>query len=305
MRHRPPGRLMRPSDYTIHGHGLGELDGILDNLKAFGSGIVQFATGGLYDPRKNRFYVPFSSGQMRNFAQGFVNTHTLGLVRTDKFFNSQTIKTVGTVAGAVAAAATAGVAAKLAVGAMSSGATGVTSAVGTGTSSVATTAAKTVATTAVKTVAEKSTSSLFTLDNITKALDVTSKVANVAGKVVGGGGAPQQQIQGGGAPVVVVGGGGGGEMYPAALPGSFPPDTYSGLYSPSMYSSSGGGAPMMMASGGGGGGIGPPGSEYYVAEDGTVAPVDSATKDIPLWVIIGSGVVLTYVLMSSKKAHKR
>jgi len=283
----------------IYGHGLGELDGFLDTLKNFGSGVVKFATAGIYDPSKNRFYVPFSSGMMRNAAQGFVNTSTLGLVRTDKFFNSQTAKTVGAVAGGVAAAATAAVVGRALYTTYGGG-------------SVAPTQGPSMAdgkfvsggVTAAKTAAEtgtKSTASLFTLDNVSKTLDIGAKVLSVGA----GGAAPQQQpqyAQGGGAPVVVVAGGG-GEVYPAALPGSFQTDPYAGLFAPAMYSPSGGGGMMMVP--GGGGGVGPPGSEYYVAEDGTVVPVDSATKDIPLWVIIGSGVVLTYVLMSAKKSRKK
>lgn len=301
--HRPPGRLMRPSDHSIHGHGLGELDGILDNLKSFGSGIVQFMSGGLYDPRKNRFYVPFSSGQMRNFAQGFVNAHTLGLVRTDKFFNSQTIKTVGTVAGAVAAAATAGVAAKLAVGAMTTGAAGTTATTATtAVGTVAKSATGTIVKAAADTATKSSTSSLFTLDNISKTLDIGSKILSVGSPQPVGTGTV---LQPGGSPVIVVSGSQEPTVYPPMLPGSFQGDG-SGLYAPAMYNPAVGGgfSGGSMMVGGGGGGVGPPGSEYYVAEDGTVTPADPATKDIPMWLILGSGAVLAYVLLSPSKKRK-
>lgn len=300
--HRPPGRLMRPSDHMIHGHGLGELDGFLDTLKNFGFGAVKMMTGGIYDPAKNRFYVPFSSGNVRNLAQGFVNTSTLGLVKTDKFFGSQTMRTIGTVVGATAAAATAAVGARL----VSNYFSGTPTTGGSVTGSIGTTAVKTVAGTAAKTATKtvESTGSLFTLDNVTKALDIGAKVINVGGQVMAG---SVQQPQG---QQMVVDQGYG--MYPPMLPGSLPIDMTTGNYLPAMYNPMGsggygGGSTMMMSSGGGGGGgIGPPGSEYYVAEDGTQVPIDgSNTQTMPMWLLVGSGVILAFVLLSPSKGKKK
>lgn len=95
----------------LEGHGLGDF---LDVLKNFGSGTVKMLTAGMYDPNKNRFYVPFTGGQVRNAMQGFTNFSTLGLVNTDKFFNSQTMRTIGNVGAGIEAAAVAA----LGVGAM-------------------------------------------------------------------------------------------------------------------------------------------------------------------------------------------
>lgn len=129
--------LYLPSQrHQINGDGLG---GVLDTFKNLGKGVVSVLTAGMYDISKNRFYVPFSGGQARNLMQGFTNTTTLGLVNTDKFFNSQTMRTVGNVAAGVEAAAVAvvgGSALMNAAGASgATGATGVTGATGA-TSSV-------------------------------------------------------------------------------------------------------------------------------------------------------------------------
>lgn len=302
VRHRPPGRLMRPSDRMISGHGLGELDGFLDTLKNFGSGVVKFATGGIYDPTKNRFFVPFSSGHVRNFSQGFVNTSTLGLVKTDKFFGSQTMRTIGTVVGAVGAAATAAVGARLASNYFS----GTPTTGGAVTGAVGTASKAAVAQTAVKTV--QSTGSLFSFDNIAKTLDVGAKVLQVGGQVMGGG-QPQQQQQG--PPMMMVdASGGGGMMYPPMLPGSLQPNA-SGLYAPAMYNPAvgggySGGSTMSVPGGGGGGPVGPPGSEYYIAEDGTAVPIEGGGEsgNVPMWLLIGSGVVLAAVILSPSKRKK-
>lgn len=247
---RSTGRLMRPSDRMIATRGLGEVDGFMDVLKNFGSGIVKFSTAGLYDPSKNRFYVPFSSGQVRNFAQGFTNTSTLGLVKTDKFFGSQTMKTIGTVVGAVAAGATAyyggsalmskfgGSAGPMAPGAAGSPVYGPPSPVTTGSMF----------------------SSLPSLSTVKTTMDVL----NMGSKIVGGAtGGPQLPPAGSsGAPIIIMTGDNpqpqiGPQLGPVAQP------PYSYGYDPSM---AGGmmpsGVMMPGGGGGGGGGIGPPGSEY-------------------------------------------
>ena len=121
--------LYLPSNrHQINGDGLG---GILDTFKNLGKGVVSVLTGGMYDISKNRFYVPFSGGQARNLMQGFTNTTTLGLVNTDKFFNSQTMRTIGNVAAGVEAAAVATVGASALMGSgAGAGATGATGATG-------------------------------------------------------------------------------------------------------------------------------------------------------------------------------
>lgn len=95
----------------VNGDGLG---GITDILKNFGTGALSMATAGMYDASKNRFYVPFSGGQVRNWMKGMTNFSTLGLVNTDKFFNSQSMRTVGNIGAGVEAA----VVATLGVGAL-------------------------------------------------------------------------------------------------------------------------------------------------------------------------------------------
>lgn len=309
------GRLMRPSDRIMPNDGLGGVDGFLDVLKNFGSGVVKFATAGLYDPNKNRFYVPFSSGQMRNWAQGFVNTNTLGLVKTDKFFNSQTMKTVGTVAGAVAAAgaAYAGgsyLAGKIGTSAiMSSGgnifkgaeiANKVVGTVSSGRSApeISTQTPNPSLTPAAPT---PSTSSMFTFDNVAKALDLGTKVI---GAVAGGG--QQQQVPaqyGSQGPVVVVGGQDPG-MYPVLGQGGMPVGLPA--YDPYMTGGAvpytgGGGGGMMYAGGGGGGPIGPPGSEYAGMDQSQMMPMEeegmsTTTKAL----VVGGGVLVLYYLLKKK-----
>ena len=304
------GRLMRPSDHMIHGHGLGELDGFLDILKNFGSGIVKMTTGGIYDPKKNRFYVPFSSGQMRNWAQGFVNTNTLGLVKTDKFFNSQTMKTIGTIAGGIAAAGAA-----YAVGGMAmskfggGGSSNVlapppgTTAVTLPSTSLLSTATKAVST-ATKAVST-ATKSLFS--NIsTPSLDTVSKVLDIGSKTMGaltGGGAQQPQQGGMPSQVVMVGGGdpnllqGGIPVGSTGLPMSYDPYmSYAAPFGSGGVMAPGGGG--MMVSSGGGGGFGPPGSEFV--SDPNQEVIAATGADIPTWLLVGGGVVVAYMLFSGK-----
>lgn len=303
-RHRT-GRLMRPSDHTINGHGLGELDGFLDILKNFGSGIVKYATGGIYDPKKNRFYVPFSSGQMRNFAQGVVNTSTFGLVKTDKFFNSQTMKTIGTIAGGIAAAGTAYAVGNVAMSKFGGGSSNVlapppgTTPVTLPSTSLLSTAAKTVST---------ATKSLFS--NVSMpSLDTVSKVLDIGSKTMGaltGGGAPQQQQGGMPSQVVMVGGGGldprlvqegGIPVGPSGMPIAYDPyASYSQFGSGGVVAPGSGG--MVMTGGGGGGGFGPPGSEF--ASDPNQEVIAATGADIPTWVIVGGGVIIAYMLFSGK-----
>lgn len=303
---RPTGRLMRPSDRTISGHGLGdlgELDGFLDTLKNFGSGVVKFATAGLYDPSKNRFYVPFSSGQMRNWAQGLTNTTTLGLVKTDKFFNSQTAKTIGTIAGGVAAAGAAAVVGRALYTTYGGGAGAAASSVPS--SSDAGGLLKTgtqVATTTTK--AATSTSSMLpSLDTVSKVVDVGSKVLGTMG---GGGAAPQYAGGGGGTNVII-----GAQpmvdpsmaaMYQPAVytPGAVYPNATGGMFPQDLMMASG---PGMVAMPGGGGGFGPPGSEFggmdVIAPDGTVIQSGGEGMGMGTKVIlaVGAGAVLYYVFM--------
>lgn len=309
------GRLMRPSDRIMPNDGLGGVDGFLDVLKNFGSGIVKFASAGLYDPSKNRFYVPFSSGQMRNYAQGFVNTSTFGLVKTDKFFNSQTMKTIGAVAGGVAAAATAYAGGSYLMSKFGSGASNI--ATGSTGTNLATSAVKQVGGSVLKNVGPQSsaapnpsltpsaptpsTSSMFTFDNATKALDLGTKVI---GAVAGGG---QQQVQpqyGSQGPVIMIGAQDPG-MYPVLGQGGMP--TGLPMYDPYMSGGvspyvGGGGGGMTFAGGGGGGGpIGPPGSEYAGMDQQQMMPMEeegmsTTTKAI----VVGGSVLVLYYLLKKK-----
>lgn len=305
---RPTGRLMRPSDRTISGHGLGdlgELDGFLDVLKNFGSGVVKFATAGLYDPSKNRFYVPFSSGQMRNWAQGATNTTTLGLVKTDKFFNSQTAKTIGAIAGGVAAAGTAAVVGRALYTTYGGGAGAAASSVQS-SSSDAGGLLKTgtqVATTTTK-VASSTSSMLPSLDTVSKVVDVGSKVLTTMG---GGGGGVQPQYAGGGGSVAIVpvpvDTGANQAMYQPAMyqPGMAYQNATGGMFPQDLMMASGPG--MMAVPGGGGGGFGPPGSEFggmdIIAPDGTViqSAGDGMGMGTKVILAIGAGAVFYYVFM--------
>lgn len=298
------GRLMRPSDHTIHGHGLGEVDGILDVVKNFGFGVVKSLSGGLYDPSKNRFYVPFSSGQMRNWAQGVVNTSTLGLVKTDKFFNSNTMKTIGTIAGGIAAAGTAYAVGNMAMNKFGGSSSSVAAPPGTTPVTLPSTSLLSTATGAVKSAAGTvvdSTKSLFSsapsLDTVSKVLDVSSKVM---GGVVGGG---QPQYQQGGQPsqTVIIGGGAvdpglfnpGGQLIvgPGGMPVGY--DPYG-----TMVPMGGGGGGVMMP---GGGGFGPPGSEF-VTDQGQM--LEDPSQSLPTWILVGGGVILLYAMFSGKSKKK-
>ena len=109
--------LYLPSSRSqVNGVGLGDF---MDTLKNFGKGVLSITTGGIYDLNKNRFYVPFSGGQVRNFMQGMTNFSTLGLVNTDKFFNSQTMRTVGNIGAGIQAAAVAAIGASALTGGFS------------------------------------------------------------------------------------------------------------------------------------------------------------------------------------------
>ncbi|MEM4360113.1 MAG: hypothetical protein QXT45_06255 [Candidatus Bilamarchaeaceae archaeon] len=83
-------------------------------FKKVGTSFGRVFSGGLWDPSKNRFFVPFSSGHMRTLGKGLVGTASLGLINADKFFDSRTMRTLGTVTG-VAVGAVAGGAAVSAV----------------------------------------------------------------------------------------------------------------------------------------------------------------------------------------------
>ena len=309
--HRPSGRLMRPSDHTINGYGLGELDGFLDVLKNFGSGIVKMATAGIYDPSKNRFYVPFSSGQMRNWAQGVTNTSTLGLVRTDKFFNSQTAKTIGTIAGGVAAAGVAAAVGRAAYTTYGPGGTAPLSifqsakTVASSTAQAAQVAQKIAPTVAQTTEKVASTTgSLFNLDTAAKTLDVASKLAQVTGQVMAPA-PPQQMGYGYGSPMMPPPG-----MYvdpnlmlppgmsPVPIPGQpgvMAMDPYAQMFG-------GGGQPQMVMTGGGGGGFGPPGSEFVMdPATGQMVPADGSSSMMPTILLVGGGVLLLYVILQKRK----
>lgn len=75
------------------------LSGIGSFFKKIGVGLGRVFSGGLWDPGKNRFYVPFSSGHMRTFGKGLTTTLTGGFVNADKFFDTRTMRTIGTVTG--------------------------------------------------------------------------------------------------------------------------------------------------------------------------------------------------------------
>lgn len=106
-RQRHPRSLSLPSQRVpLDGHGLGDF---LDIVKNLGKGVTSVLTGGIYDLSKNRFYVPFTGGQVRNLLQGFTNTTSLGLVNTDKFFNTQTMRTIGNIGAGIEAAAVAAI----------------------------------------------------------------------------------------------------------------------------------------------------------------------------------------------------
>jgi len=287
---RPAGRLYRPSDHVIDVRGLGELDGFLDTLKNFGSGIVKYATAGIYDPSKNRFYVPFSSGQMRNWAQGAVNTATLGLVKTDKFFNSQTMRTVGTVTGAVAAAGAAAVGGSMLIskfggGSMSSLFGGAAKA---GTSSTTTTTQ-----TAVSTVSATK-SMLPSLDTVLKTVELGSKVMGAVG------GSPQQQQMGPMMPMPMDQGI--GPVIVQQQPGLYP--QYSGPYIPEYANMGAGFGPVvpMTVAHSGGGGFGPPGSEFTEMQqqeessmqDGSDSSMSTGGKVV---LAIAGGAIVYYIFL--------
>lgn len=112
--------LYLPSSRSqVNGVGLGDF---MDTLKNFGKGALSVVSAGMYDLNKNRFYVPFSGGQVRNFMQGMTNFSTLGLVNTDKFFNSQTMRTVGNIGAGIEAATVAAIGVGAATGTMGFGA---------------------------------------------------------------------------------------------------------------------------------------------------------------------------------------
>lgn len=280
---RPTGRLMRPSDRMIPIHGLGEVDGFMDTLKNLGTGIVRTATFGIYDPAKGRFYVPFSSGNVRNFLTGSVSVTTMGLVKSDKFFNTKAAKTAGTVIGAVGAVVGAGALAYYGGGALmkqfGSTAPGVPGSPTFGPP-----------TPTVQQIGSTTKSFLPSLDTVTKTLDITQRLAPIAMR--GGGGLPPPM--GGGQPSVVVINQPSGEL---PMGTSYVPNQAYGYgYDPSMNYSGlmppGGG---VMYSGGGGG-IGPPGSEYageqpmVMNEQGVLEPagMPMATK---VALVAGVGIV--------------
>lgn len=105
-------------------------------FKNIGISAIRVGTLGAYDPKKNRFFAPFSSGSVRNLAKGLTGASTMGLVNADKFFDSRTMRTVGTVVGAVGAGvatvATAGALAPAAFGAIGGVASSVGGAIMTG-----------------------------------------------------------------------------------------------------------------------------------------------------------------------------
>lgn len=292
---RPTGRLMRPSDRMIAGHGLGEVDGIIDTLKNFGGGLVKSLTAGIYDPMKNRFYVPGSGGQVRNWMQGVTNTATLGLVQTDKFFGSQTMRTVGNIGAGIQAAVVAGALTKYGMQKFGSPSTGA------GTPSVSTVAnvAKTTGSMMQAPggggsgpAPSSSTPILDTVDKSLKVLDLGSRIIGGAT----GATAPQQQ---GGAPGVMI------VNQPSGTP-----------YDPSMqYLMQPGGGVMYPPPGGemsfgpgmsvpgpagysGGGGFGPPGSEYMtdpaMAQQQGLVEESSMMPKIAL--VVGVGVVAYFLI---------
>lgn len=301
---RPTGRLMRPSDRMIATDGLGDLDGFLDVVKNFGSGVVKYMTAGIYDPTKNRFYVPFTGGQVRNWMQGITNTATLGLVKTDKFFGSQTMRTVGNIAAGVEAAAVAAVAGQYVSNKFFSPTSTTTTTVG-GTTVKAPVSGITSGIalpkgTAIVGAAQPSTGSLFSLTNIAdvakKSMDVVSlgtKVMSAVGSG-GGGGAPQPT-----APMMQMP----MEMYPSMGPMvQAPASVDQAMYMPQpMYGGMPGAFPsdMMMATGpgmmampGGGGGFGPPGSEFGPMDQMIAAQQEMQQGQVPGEITTGAKVVL-------------
>lgn len=124
--------LVGPS--VISGEGLGSLEGFsfkpikfLKNLapkflrKPFENvltGAIRIASAGLYDPTKNRFFVPFSSGHVRTLGKGLTSVVTMGTVNSEKFFDSSSMRVAGTVVGAAGAAITGGLVAPSVMGAL-------------------------------------------------------------------------------------------------------------------------------------------------------------------------------------------
>lgn len=301
-------RLPHPyMDHRLVPHGLNGLDGFFDSgfgkvLKTFGSGVVQTMTAGMYDPRKNRFYVPFTGGQVRNWMQGFTNATTLGLVNTDKFFNSNTMRTVANVGAGIEAATVAYVGGSYlydkfgrAVPTTTTAApppSGITQGLYPPTSSPSVTAPVQAVT---------SSSTLSTIGGgALKVLEAGAKIlpAAMAGAAGGGGGMiqPQPQAPGGGeiplmAPVPV------DNLY-AQTGGMYPPSAGGMLISPT-------GTMMPVTYGGGGGGGG------FMTPAGTEFPVDPETAAMlaqqqqlqqrpqtMTWVIVGSGaLILGYFLL--------
>jgi len=294
IRHRPSGRLMRPSDHQIATHGLGELDGVMDILKNFGTGVVKTFTAGIYDPSKNRFYVPFSSGQMRGWAQGITNTATLGLVKTDKFFASQTVRTIGTVAGALAATGVAVAGASyLSGGKMAGGSNWFGP--GTPSPSALPGSATVYGPPSPIVAAAPSTSSL--LSNVKTGLEVLNTGAKLMGAAQGGG-VPPQMPGGGGAPGVIVMTG----DNPTVLPQNYgyDPNIGYGMMLPGAGVYQDPGSMMMLPSGGGGGGpMGPPGSEFGSMEQQQQGgPVQAGSSMVGTVAVLGGGAALLYFLLS-------
>lgn len=303
------GRLVHPYDHERmldpngYANGLG---GFFDVLKNFGSGVVKAATLGIYDPNKNRFYVPFTGGQIRNWAQGVTNTATLGLVKTDKFFNSQTMRTVGNIGAGVAAAATAYAVGGWAYDKLTTPAiTGSAMNIGAGGSPIAAPAGGSIYSSAIGpspgTGAPMPSSVIPSggnvLEYVGKGLDVLNKgsqVLSTGAKLVGGGqpmvaqtpeGFNQQIIVGD----PIIGGAGGyqpiyqtpdGSVLPISSPGYFPVASGS--------------------SGGGYGGYVP--AEMAMADGGMMAPVEGGllSGGIMPWVVVGGGAFLLLMLLKKK-----
>jgi len=299
---RPTGRLSRPSDFVIHGHGLGELDGITDIFKNFGFGLVRQFTGGLYDPSKNRFYVPFSGGQVRNWAHGVANVHTLGLVNTDKFFNSQPVRTIAQV-GAGVLGAVVGKAAwsTYGPGGTSSmfGKTPPSTTTPTTSVPVTTTSSVTKAVTSVPTPSP--TQSLFSTivsgaEKVGKVLDVGTKIFGAVASGASGGQMQQDQ------PSMVVMQGDPNNpvllppntVYPNATGGMYPPNLMA--MNPGMVMGPGG-VPVMGP--GGGGGFGPPGSEFAPMQEGAIPGVDDGSMGMgtKLTLAVAGGAAIYYIFL--------
>lgn len=99
--------LPRPISVNQYNYTVNEgLSGIGSFFKKIGTSLGRVFSAGLWDPSKNRFFVPFSSGHVRTFGKGFTTLSTGGLVNADKFFDSRTMRTIGTVVGATGAALT-------------------------------------------------------------------------------------------------------------------------------------------------------------------------------------------------------